>query len=129
MLQRLKTGIRTNANDVKLETTLQQLLLNLRSNAVETDMALGDDGRSWRSHFVCRWWAGVCRRVLRKGRVRELMQWRVNEVLCYPKKRLKAQLNATARIGRLTSEVKWRAPDGRLNEIWGQWPFTRLEKG
>lgn len=38
----------TNADDVELETTLQELLLNLRSDAVETDMALGVDsvGRS-----------------------------------------------------------------------------------
>jgi hypothetical protein len=40
--------ILTNTDDVELETTLQELLLNLRSDAVETDMALGVDsvGRS-----------------------------------------------------------------------------------
>lgn len=35
---------RTNADDVELEAALQQLLLNLRSDAVETDMGLGEDG-------------------------------------------------------------------------------------
>lgn len=41
----------TNANDIELETTLQQLLLDLAGNAVETDVALGVDGS--RGHFVC----------------------------------------------------------------------------
>lgn len=45
----------TNADDVELETTLQQLLLNLRSDAVETDVALGEDGgRGSSGHCVCR---------------------------------------------------------------------------
>jgi hypothetical protein len=35
---------RTNADDVELEAALQQLLLDLRSDAVETDMGLGEDG-------------------------------------------------------------------------------------
>lgn len=35
----------TNANDVELEAALQELLLNLVRNAVETDMAL------WRNHL------------------------------------------------------------------------------
>lgn len=39
-----KGSKRTNADDIELETTLQELLLNLRSDAVETDMALGKDG-------------------------------------------------------------------------------------
>lgn len=37
-------GRRTNANDIELKATLQQLLLDLLGNAVETDMALGVDG-------------------------------------------------------------------------------------
>lgn len=37
-------SVLTNADDVELETTLQELLLNLRSDAVETDMALGVNG-------------------------------------------------------------------------------------
>lgn len=37
-------GAPTNANDVELETTLQELALDLRGDAVETDMALGEDG-------------------------------------------------------------------------------------
>lgn len=39
-----KLSTRTNANNVELETTFQQLLLDLRSNAVETDVALREDG-------------------------------------------------------------------------------------
>lgn len=34
----------TNADDVELETTLQELALDLGGDAVETDMALGVDG-------------------------------------------------------------------------------------
>lgn len=34
----------TNADDVELETTLQELALDLRRDAVETNMALGVDG-------------------------------------------------------------------------------------
>jgi hypothetical protein len=37
-------GAPTNANDVELEATLQELALNLRGDAVETNMALGEDG-------------------------------------------------------------------------------------
>lgn len=40
----------TNANNVELESTLQQLALNLRRDAVETDMAARRDGR-WGRHF------------------------------------------------------------------------------
>lgn len=37
----------TNANNVELESALQQLALNLRRDAVETNMAArGDSGRS-----------------------------------------------------------------------------------
>ena len=39
----------TNADDVELEATLQELLLDLRGDAVETDMAPGKD-----SIRVCR---------------------------------------------------------------------------
>lgn len=34
----------TDANDVELEATLQELTLNLGCDAVKTDMALGEDG-------------------------------------------------------------------------------------
>ena len=34
---------RTNANDIELETTLQEFALNLRCDTVETDVALGED--------------------------------------------------------------------------------------
>ena len=34
----------TDANDVELKATLQELSLNLRGDAVETDMGLGIDG-------------------------------------------------------------------------------------
>jgi hypothetical protein len=41
----------TNADDVELETTLQELALNLRRDAVETDMGLGvDAARGSRGH-------------------------------------------------------------------------------
>lgn len=33
----------TNANDIELKTTLQQLLLNLVGDAVETDVVFGED--------------------------------------------------------------------------------------
>ncbi len=36
--------VRTDADDVELEATLEQLALNLRRDAVETDMAVGVDG-------------------------------------------------------------------------------------
>lgn len=36
--------IHTNTHDIELETTLQQLPLDLRGDAVETDMAVGEDG-------------------------------------------------------------------------------------
>lgn len=35
---------RTNADNIELETTFEQLLLNLAGDAVETDMRLGEDG-------------------------------------------------------------------------------------
>lgn len=38
-------GHLTNADDVELETTLQQLALDLAGDAVETNVALGVDGR------------------------------------------------------------------------------------
>jgi hypothetical protein len=34
----------TNADDIELEATLQQLPLNLRSDTIKTDVALGIDG-------------------------------------------------------------------------------------
>lgn len=37
----------TNANHVELETTLEQLALNLRCDAVEPDMASGKDCVGW----------------------------------------------------------------------------------
>ena len=36
----------TNADDVELEATLDELALDLRGDAVETDVALGVDGGS-----------------------------------------------------------------------------------
>lgn len=39
----------TNANNVELESTLQQLALNLRRDAVETDMAARSDS-GWSRH-------------------------------------------------------------------------------
>jgi hypothetical protein len=45
----------TDADDVELEAALQQLLLNLRRDAVEADMALGvDGGRLGAEHGHCR---------------------------------------------------------------------------
>ena len=41
----------TNADDVELEATLQELALNLRGDAVETDMALREDGVLGHGHF------------------------------------------------------------------------------
>lgn len=43
-LQCYSAALLTDANDIELETTLQELTLNLRCDAVETDMALGEDG-------------------------------------------------------------------------------------
>jgi hypothetical protein len=41
---RLKYFVRlTNANNIELETALQELLLNLGGDAVETDVTLGED--------------------------------------------------------------------------------------
>lgn len=37
--------LRTDANDIELEPALQQLLFDLRSDAVETDVAFGVHGR------------------------------------------------------------------------------------
>lgn len=44
---RMKTGVgfvHTDTHDIELETALQQLPLNLGSDAVETNMAVGEDG-------------------------------------------------------------------------------------
>lgn len=49
----------TNADDVELKATLQQLLLDLRGDAVETDMASGEDcvgGRGSGGHRCCLLW-------------------------------------------------------------------------
>ena len=43
----------TNADDVELETTLQELALNLRGDAVETDMALGEDAARGHGGHLC----------------------------------------------------------------------------
>lgn len=43
----------TNADDIELEATLQKLLLDLRSDAVETDMASGEDCLSLGHCDVC----------------------------------------------------------------------------
>lgn len=44
----------TNTHDIELEATLQQLPLDLRGNAVETNMAAGKDrGRSGRCRACC----------------------------------------------------------------------------
>ena len=40
----IKGSPHTNADDVELETALQELALNLGGDAVETDMAVGEDG-------------------------------------------------------------------------------------
>ena len=37
-------GTHTDTHDIELETTLQELALDLRGDAVETDMAVGEDG-------------------------------------------------------------------------------------
>ena len=43
----------TDNDNVELETALQELALDLGSDAVETDMALGEDGgRGHGRHFV-----------------------------------------------------------------------------
>ena len=44
---------RTNADDVELEATLEQLALDLGCDAVETDMALGVDGGSGHRRHCC----------------------------------------------------------------------------
>lgn len=49
----------TNADDVELKATLQQLLLDLRGDAVETNMASGEDcvgGRGSGGHRCCLLW-------------------------------------------------------------------------
>lgn len=48
--ERLKYRLRlTNANNIELEAALQELLLDLGGDAVETDVALGEDAlrRLW----------------------------------------------------------------------------------
>lgn len=45
---------RTNADDIELETSLQQLALNLRGDTIETNMAVGiHSGRSHCLGFIC----------------------------------------------------------------------------
>lgn len=51
-------GRRTNADDVELETSLEQLLLDLRGDAVETDVASGENSIPLvhgRGHFGLRY--------------------------------------------------------------------------
>lgn len=43
--QLMGNGRLTNADDVELETTLEELALDLAGDAVETNVALGVDGR------------------------------------------------------------------------------------
>ena len=46
----------TNADDIELKAALEQLLLNLGGDAVETDVALGEDrGRLLRVERHVRW--------------------------------------------------------------------------
>jgi hypothetical protein len=47
-------GLHTNADDIELETALQELALNLARDAVETDMALRNHGLSCARHDVRR---------------------------------------------------------------------------
>ena len=44
---------RTNANDVELKTTFEELAFDLVSNAVEADMALGHHGTLLGRHCSC----------------------------------------------------------------------------
>lgn len=46
-----RLGVLTNADHVELETSLQELALDLGGDAVETDMAVGENSRG--GHFVC----------------------------------------------------------------------------
>lgn len=61
---------RTNADDIELETTLEELALNLRRDAVETDMAVGVNGRlGERRHLGSGWredWERTCYAARRK---------------------------------------------------------------
>lgn len=43
----------TNANDIELETALEEFAFDLGSNAVETDMALGHHGTLLGRHRGC----------------------------------------------------------------------------
>ncbi len=59
MKVRRKRGmLLTDTDDVELETSLQELALNLGGDAVKTDMALRVDGRSWHGSHFC-WWCWV----------------------------------------------------------------------
>ena len=50
--KRSEGPILTDADDIELETSLEELALDLGGDAVKTDMALRVDGRSWHSsHF------------------------------------------------------------------------------
>ena len=42
--ERNASDVRTDDDHVELETTLQELVLDLRGDAVETDIAVGEDG-------------------------------------------------------------------------------------
>lgn len=64
---RLRRSKHTNANDVELETTLQELALNLLGDAVETDMTLGVDGRRGSGRH-CRGWFLKMNRIELSGR-------------------------------------------------------------
>lgn len=57
----------TNADDVELKATLEQLLLDLRGDAVETNMASGEDcvgGRGSGGHRCCLLWVGTGSKLL-----------------------------------------------------------------
>lgn len=45
--------VHTNANDIELKATLQQLLLNLVGDAIEADVAFGEDTLHLRAHRRC----------------------------------------------------------------------------
>lgn len=90
----------TNTDDIELETTLEELALDLGGDAVETDVALGVDGGSGHGRH-CSGWNAVD-------------NW-LEEVLDYSKKQLDDAI--TREFQRVTS----RRGDGELNWVELGW--------
>jgi hypothetical protein len=114
---------RTNADDVELEAALQQLLLDLRSDAVETDVGLGEDGVGGLCLGHCGSFAGA---VYSYVRVRECWDDRFGgsiELMIRPRNRKGIDGRRRGAGDALSVQRGWgdrRSKDGRWTKVSSQ---------